>query len=140
MKSLIWDYKAKKLLDCQELKLDINLNPQIAFGIHLHRGTQEFCQLEFTLDYSYFPWIQEWIDQSSYNSRTIDYKRDLHLNNDIVFKGCVPKLIDLNPDPKYQQETGDIKLIIQCDHYHPLLFREILEVHRDLMIGEILSN
>jgi hypothetical protein len=124
MKRLIWDYKAKKLLDCQDLKIDINLNPQISFGVYLNQCPKDLCQLEFTLDYSYFSWIQEWIDQSRYN-----YKRDLHLNKDIIFRGCFIKLIDLTSE--------EIKLIIQFDHYHPLPFKGI---HRDLMINEILNN
>lgn len=132
MKSLIWDYKAKKLLECQELELDINLNPQIAWGIHIHRSSRDFYKLKLVLDFSYFSYVQEWLDSTTNYSLVVDYKRDLHLTTDLVFKGCLPESVNI----------GDtmIEMTIMCDTYHPLPFREILEVHRDLMISEILSN
>lgn len=133
MKSLIWDYKTKKLLEPQNLKLDINLNPSVAFGIHVHRSNPDFCQLEFDLDYSYYEWIQDWLHSQSKYILPIDFKRDLHLNTDIIFVGCTPKLINLDYGNK-------IELIIQCDHYQPAPFSQILEVHRELSINEILSN
>lgn len=135
MKSLIWDYKSKKLLDPQNLKLDINLNNHpVAFGVNAHVASfrSDFCQLEFDLDYSYFDWVQEWLHSQQALART-SFKRDLHLNNDIIFIGCIPKLINLDYGNK-------IELIIQCDHYQSSPFSKILEVHRDLMINEILSS
>lgn len=131
MKTLLWDYKTKRLLDCQDMKLDINMNPQAAFGIFgsSFKTYSDFCQLEFNLDNSYKDWLEEWL--SSYIISK-EYKRDLHLNNDIIFIGCIPKYVQLH--------ITHIEIMITCDHYEKSPFRNILEVYRDLMINEILSS
>jgi hypothetical protein len=132
MKTLIWDYKSKKLLDCQDMKLDINMNPKAGFGINTHATYSDFCQLEFKLDNSYRDWVDEWLYSSTLNTSSREYKRDLHLSNDIIFIGCVPKYIQLH--------DTHIEIMITCDHYNKVPFRSILEAHRDLAIDEILSN
>jgi len=132
MKTLLWDYKTKTLLDCQDMNLDINMNPQVAFGIHIHKSYSDFCQLEFKLDNSNLNWIQNWLTSNSSNVFNRDYKRDLHLNNDIVFTGCIPKYVQFN--------DTYIEIMITCDHYQSVPFRNILEVHRDVIIDEILYN
>lgn len=109
------------------------MNPQTSFGVHLHRGSQDFLHLEFDLDYSYFDWIQEWLHAQSNYTKATEYKRDLHLNTDTIFIGCIPKSVNLDYGNK-------IELIIQCDHYQSSPFSQILEMHRDIAINEILSN
>lgn len=134
MKTLIWDYKTKRLLDCQDMKLDINMNPQVAFGTFgsSFKTYSDFCQLEFNLDNSYRDWLEEWLNSSTSNTISREYKRDLHLSSDIIFIGCVPKYVQLH--------LTHIEIMITCDHYEKSPFRNILEVHRDLMISEILSS
>ena len=123
MKKLLWDYKEKRLLDCQDFVLNVTMNS----------GSQ-ICQLEFILDFSYYDWIQEWLHTNSKFSFVVDYKRSLHLNNDIVFYGCYPKSVN------FDNQNQTIELIIACDAHHALPFKQILEVHRDLIISEILNS
>jgi hypothetical protein len=136
MKTLIWDYKTKRLLDCQDMKLDINMNPRVTFGTFgsSSKTYSDFCQLEFNLDNSYRDWLQEWLSSCTSNriSSSREYKRDLHLKNDIIFIGCIPKHVQLH--------DTHIEMMISCDHYNSSPFSNILEVHRELAIDEILSN